>query len=322
MKHKIYMATINDSTATAVAVSATTDTTVSSANVTTHTQSAASSTTTATTATATGGHNSMATAPPDINKLVISVECFNCHGFKESSDYILSRASDVNFMCLSETWIKSSEPDFIQNIINQHVMSKNNSYVVFSKCGMDEDDEHLPGRPYGGVAIICKVMDNISYEMIKCNTRNIVGVMMKDIHGSPMQMLLGVYMPYYDRSKISQTDAYVEYIDELQCIIDEYGETVPIKIVGDFNARLPNASECDTVNWYKRNGFTSHSKLMHDFIVGNTLNVVDLAFKQHVNYTYFNIARGVFSWIDHVLSTDYDMAWCIQLDRSCVINCL
>ena len=29
--------------------------------------------------------------------------------------------------------------------------------------------------------------------------------------------------------------------------------------------------------------------------------------------------RGVFSWIDHVLSTDYDVAWCIQLDRSCVI---
>jgi len=46
---------------------------------------------------------------------------------------------------------------------------------------------------------------------------------------------------------------------------------------------------------------------MHDFIIGNDFNVADLAIKQDVHYPYFNIARGVYNWIDHVLFTDYDM---------------
>lgn len=129
---------------------------------------------------------------------------------------------------------------------------------------------------------------------------------MKDIHGIPQQVIVNVYMPYYDRSN-TQTEAFVECIDQLQCIIDRCGETVPIKIVGDLNAQLPRASECQTVNWYKRNGFTSHSKLMHDFIEGNNLNVADFSFTQPVRYTYYNTTRGVYSWIDHMLSTEYDM---------------
>ena len=117
------------------------------------------------------GRVNEATTPADTNTLTLTIECFNCHGFMESVDYILSRLHNVNFMCLSETWVKPSEPDLIQNIINQHEISKHNKYVVFSKFGMDEEDEFLSGRPYGGVAIICKVLDNISYETITCNTR-------------------------------------------------------------------------------------------------------------------------------------------------------
>ena len=82
----------------------------------------------------------------DINhpKLTISVESFNCHGFKESCDFILSRLVYTDFMCLSETWTKPSELHLIQNIINEHSVSKNNTYIVFSKSGMTEDDEHTP----------------------------------------------------------------------------------------------------------------------------------------------------------------------------------
>ena len=114
-------------------------------------------------------------------------------------------------------------------------------------------------------------------------------------------------MHYYTSNRL-QTDAYVEYIDGLQCIIDEYGDTVPIQIVGDFNVHLPGPNEHDTVNWYKRDKFTSHSKLMYDFISGNNFNIADLTFKQDVPFTYFNIARGVYSWIDHMLCTEYDMS--------------
>ena len=46
---------------------------------------------------------------------------------------------------------------------------------------------------------------------------------------------------------------------------------------------------------------------MRDIIIGNDFNVADLAFKQDVHCSYFTTARGVYSWIDHILCTDYDV---------------
>ncbi|KAK2162977.1 hypothetical protein LSH36_88g03006 [Paralvinella palmiformis] len=89
--------------------------------------------------------------------------------------------------------------------------------------------------------------------------------------------MIGVYMVYYDRSNNSLTEAYVEYIDDLQGIIDEYGDTVPIKIVGDYNVHLPKPGEC--INW-----FTSHSKLVHDFIIAP--GITDQS--KQVPVTYWN----------------------------------
>jgi hypothetical protein len=64
-------------------------------------------------------------------------------------------------MCLCETWIKPSELSLIQHNIDSQEISKDNSYIVFNQYGMSEDDEHSAGRPYGGVAIICKVIDGL-----------------------------------------------------------------------------------------------------------------------------------------------------------------
>ncbi len=45
----------------------------------------------------------------------------------------------------------------------------------------------------------------------------------------------------------------------MQVIIDEYGESVPIKCLGDFNVQLPRTDICSN-NWYKSQGFTVHSR--------------------------------------------------------------
>jgi len=73
-------------------------------------------------------------------------------------------------MCLCETWVKPTELSLIQNNIDSHEISNANSYVVFNKSNMSKHDEHSTGRPYGGVAIICKVINGLSYEII--NSRN------------------------------------------------------------------------------------------------------------------------------------------------------
>ena len=99
--------------------------------------------------------------------------------------------------------------------------------------------------------------------------------------GIPIQVIICVYMPYYDKSKPEQTDKYVECINALQCITDDYGDGVPIKILGDLNAQLPSeyvANNCD--NWHKRKGYTSHSRIMQDFIMGNNVTVMDFMYNQ------------------------------------------
>ena len=55
-------------------------------------------------------------------------------------------------------------------------------------------------------------------------------------------------------------------------------------------------------NWHKRKGYTSHSRIMQDFITGNNLTVMDFMYNQDVKYTYFNIPRVIRTWIDHVIS--------------------
>ena len=105
---------------------------------------------------------------------------------------------------------------------------------------MCDNDVHSSGRPYGGVAIVCRIIDGITYEPLKCTSPNVTGILLKDNNGIPIQVIVCVYMPYYDKSKPEQTDKYVECINELQCITDDYGDGVPIKILGDLNAQLPS----------------------------------------------------------------------------------
>jgi hypothetical protein len=71
------------------------------------------------------------------------------------------------------------------------------------------------------------------------------------------------------------------------------------------NAQLPRQNKLYKT-WYKGKGFNAHSSLLYDFIMANDLNVVDFNFKQPVKYTYFNIKNNTFTWIDHILCTDYD----------------
>ena len=134
-----------------------------------NTEKNATTTSTNITATSTCHNNSTIITRQDTDKLSISIGCYNYHVFKESVDYNLSQIQEVNFMCLSETRVKPSEHDLIQDTINQHVISKNNSVVPTShnKCGMDTYDQYSCGRPYGGVATICQVMNKISYELLE-----------------------------------------------------------------------------------------------------------------------------------------------------------
>ena len=70
-------------------------------------------------------------------------------------------------------------------------------------------------------------------------------------------------MPFYN-GKREQTDLYIETIDALQVLIDQYASIAPIKIIGDLNTPLP-LSEKLSKNWYKQKNFNLYSSVLYDF---------------------------------------------------------
>ena len=185
---------------------------------------------------------------------------------------------------------------------------------------MCTDDENSPGRPYGGVAIICKVIKGITYELVNCDNQRIIGVLIKDTAGNPVHLIICAYLPYFDG--FNQLTEYLECIDAIQALIDDHADRVPIKILGDFNAQLPRTNVL-TCNWYKSKGFNYNSRILllvmilifPYFITGNDCNWYK---SKGFNYMYnsrilllvmififpYFITGNDFKVLDHVFELD------------------
>jgi len=90
-----------------------------------------------------------------------------------------------------------------------------------------------------------------------------------------------------------------------------------VTVVGDFNAQLPSAATLNRL-WHKNHGFTKHSVILYDFIVGNSMSAVDLYFCNSKSYTFFNHTNGTYSWLDHVLCFNHtvdNVSNCVIVDE-------
>ena len=106
--------------------------------------------------------------------------------------------------------------------------------------------------------------------------------------------------------KKDQTDLYIETIDALQVLIDQYASIAPIKIIGDLNTPLP-LSEKLSKNWYKQKNFNLYSSVLYDFLVFNDFIAADMLHKQNVNYTYFCHKNETYMWINPILCNRLDV---------------
>ena len=68
------------------------------------------------TRTAVGGLTSGSAETMTGSELTLAIETFNCNGFKESSDFVINRMSNVDVMCLCETWLKTHENNIISGV--------------------------------------------------------------------------------------------------------------------------------------------------------------------------------------------------------------
>jgi hypothetical protein len=249
--------------------------------------------------------NSMMDTTENGDELLIKCGTFNCHGLKQSMDYVIQQLSNRQILCLCETWLRPGELDLIDSLILNNPKLQGKNYKTFSKSSMQDISPDYTGRPFGGVTIICELSNNLTFHELATDSERIIAIGVCDPRGSIVQIITSVYMPFYQNGNLQQTELFVETLDALQSLLDKYGSLAPIKLCGDFNAKLPVRTKLNK-QWYKRNGYTKHSKLLYDFLSANNLISCDLESNPADSFTYFCIKNNTYTWIDHVISTEYD----------------
>ena len=234
-------------------------------------------------------------------KIQLVLECYNCHGFSGTADYVLDRLSNCDIMGLTETWLRPNEKHSIKSTLQNHpsFKSTHKAYTVFSKSGMEDIEPDYTGRPFGGVSIIIKQNNYFTCKEIENLSDRIVTVGLYDRDDNLIQVLCCTYMPFFNGKK-DQINLYVETIDALQSVIDQFAAIAPIKVIGDLNAQLPTSQKLPK-KWHKQKEFNIYSSILYDFLTFNDFVSADLLQKQSVQYTYFCHANKTYTWIDHIL---------------------
>ncbi len=158
---------------------------------------------------------------------------FNCHGLKQSSGYIRDLMKNCDILCLSETWLRPGEQHTAINTIlstNEGSTASKTSYMVCSVSGMTDADPEYNGRPYGGVSIICKHQQGITFKEHAIQFNNMRAVGIYDSSGTLIQTVISVYMPFYSGGDFNQTEKFLDSIEALQSLMDTFSSLAPVII--------------------------------------------------------------------------------------------
>ena len=207
---------------------------------------------------------------------------FNCKDFCSSAEYIACLAKKCDILCLSETWLRPENLHVIDSVLQNTLDS---DFQVFAKSSMNDLDGAHRGRPFGGMAVICKRKPGLLFNELEVDCVRAINVC--DDAGNVIHLVLSVYLPFYCADN---TDDFIHTLDHIQALIDNRPNNCPIKMMGDFNVQLPSLSRL-APRWERAAGFNPHSKLMYDFLCANDLVTCDLFCQQPVRYTYFCLSR-------------------------------
>jgi exonuclease III len=236
-------------------------------------------------------------SPSEKDTVKLKVATYNCKGFKQSIGYIKKLVNEYDIVCLNELWLWPAEISLIEKALDMNI-------TAYAVSGMNNVGPEYTGRPFGGVAVICKNHPSLNYRELPSNSDRLMPVGVYDLSGELIQVICTVYMPYYKQCS-EQTESFINTIEALQTIVDKYGSVCQVKFLGDLNVQLPRKTFLNKL-WYRQKGYNPHCHIMYNFIEANNLAVADFMFKQDLGYTYFCDTLGVKSWIDHVLCFDHD----------------
>ena len=99
---------------------------------------------------------------------------------------------------------------------------------------------HPSVHPFG---FICD-SKSLAYEIIECPSDRVFAIQIIR-KGTVIATIIGVYLPYNDHSA-QQMELYMETLAVIQGIIDTCDKSLPILLVGDLNANIPQMEVLDT----------------------------------------------------------------------------
>ena len=126
---------------------------------------------------------------------------------------------------------------------------------------MEDIDLEYGGRPFGGVAMLCKNSSGLFFQEIKTPSDRIIVNEVSDSSGRTVQIIICVYMPFFDNKRVN-TDNFLETLDIIQFIIyikeGRKSMLAPIKVCRNFKAALPMGKKLNKM-WYHHKDYNQHS---------------------------------------------------------------
>ena len=172
---------------------------------------------------------------------------YNCNGFSSNSQYASKLLSQVDVLLLQEHWLYTENLSLLLDL---------DDYCNFhAVCGMNDSQEVIRGRPYGGVAIIWKNQFDKYIEIIPSESKRVCAILIE--LEQVKCVIVNVYMPCDPRTQnIERVPEFVEVLQAIDsCIVSSGADHVIL--AGDFNTD------------FSRNN--AHSKLLSNFVTCESL---------------------------------------------------
>ena len=210
------------------------------------------------------------------NTVNMRVCSYNCRGFNDSkSQYIRKLLSNCDFLLLQEHWLAESQLICLSTI--------SDDYLAAGVCGFDSS-EVLPGRPFGGCAILWR--KNIDANVTFVDTGNRRLCALKISSHTAKFLLVSVYMPYEDGNVNSdRTEEFISVLSSIEYLNSLHADCTMV-IGGDFNVDLDRCR--------------NHTTIFNKFCDLNDLFPAVHHCVSNVDYTYqFCMTR--FNILDHFI---------------------
>jgi exonuclease III len=212
------------------------------------------------------------------NTLDLHIVTYNCRSVKNSVGAVKNLCLNNDIILLQEHWLMPDELNFLSYI--------NPDFVFFGSSAVKVNESILCGRPYGGIAILCRRNLVDCVKAIKYNNPRVTAIELSVIINGVQNTIViaSIYMPVDVCA--GQTDEDFEFVcGYLDALVLESHVNGYI-FAGDFNFRHQS----------------SRSKFILNSLAHHNATIADEHTMDSSSFTYISDCHNTTSWIDHVIT--------------------